>query len=288
MKNVLVVYNPNAGRKQSVRLKKKITDFLCSRGCSFKMFPVNELAESFTGNYDSLIVIGGDGTVNKAAVYCIGKDIPLGIVPAGTANLFAEKLGIKSNIKKTISVLVKQNIKACDVLKINDKYSVLRAGFGYDSDIICKTPQSLKNKFGYFAYFIAGILFALRLKKRSYKLTLDSNNIEISASCLIIANCSNMYKNYAQVGKSDVQDGIFEIFIMDIINPFVFFGEFLKIVFNINKDNKSVKFLHAKRLEIENEFITCHIDGEKIKLKGNIVIETLPFALKVFKPPAKD
>ena len=81
-------------------------------------------------------------------------------------------------MSKILKILEKENTKKIDVISINDKPCILRFGLGYDSDIIGKTPQSLKNKFGYFSYFIAGILFALRLMPQKYHITYDNNEID--------------------------------------------------------------------------------------------------------------
>ena len=114
-------------------------------------------------SYDTIIAMGGDGTVNKVANCVVNTDKVLGIIPTGTANLLAAKLGLSMDLKKTLKVIESGKTKSIDMMLINDKNSILRCGFGYDSDIICKTPQSLKNKFGYLAYFIAGIIFMMRL-----------------------------------------------------------------------------------------------------------------------------
>ena len=79
-------------------------------------------------------------------------------------------------------VLEKQNSQKIDVISINNEPCILRFGLGYDADIIGKTPQSIKNKFGYFSYFVAGILFALRLMPQDYHLAYDNNEIDVLES----------------------------------------------------------------------------------------------------------
>ena len=158
MNKVLVVFNYNAGRKQAVIHKKMIHDFLFKRGYKFKFVSIDEFMSNDFDEFDTIIAVGGDGTVNKVAQMVAFTDKTLAIIPTGTANLLAAKLGIPTNLRKNLKILSKENIKKIDALKINDEQCVLRCGFGYDSDIICKTPQSLKNRFGYLAYFIAGVI----------------------------------------------------------------------------------------------------------------------------------
>ncbi|MCR4881796.1 MAG: diacylglycerol kinase family lipid kinase [bacterium] len=283
MENILVVFNYNAGRKKAIKYKKILHKFLFKRGYSFKFVSVQDFQTNDFSEYKTIIAVGGDGTVNKVAQIAALTDKTLGIIPCGTANLLAAKLGISTNIKKALRTIQKKNIKEIDALKINDLQCILRCGFGYDSDIICKTPQTLKNKFGYFAYFIAGILFALRLKSKSYQITCDDNTFNIDASCIIIGNASNMYRNIVYLAdNSQIDDGLLDIFILKAQNPFSFFWEFLRIIFGIRINNPRAKYLKAKSVNIKNSWAVCHIDGEKTKLNKDIEINVIPGAVKVF------
>ena len=283
MNCVLIVTNFNAGRKKAVKYKKKVISFVLKHTKSFKFVDIDELREIDTNPYDTIIAMGGDGTVNKVLPYLIDSDKVLGIIPCGTANLLAAKLGLSYKLKKTFNIIEKNNIKKADVFDINGNKCILRFGLGYDSDIICKTPQSLKNKFGYFAYFIAGILFALRLKKKEYRMTIDGEKYEINASCIIIANSSNMYRNiFSLANNSQIDDGIADIFIMKTTNPITFFFEFIKILIGIRKDNSWAEYKKAKTIQIENSWLVSHIDGEKKILKEDIILNIEHNSVNVF------
>ena len=283
MNSVLVVTNFNAGRKQAVKFKKKVLDFIIKRTKDFKFVDIDELKTLDVTPFDTIFAMGGDGTVNKVLPYLAGTDKTLGIIPCGTANLLAAKLGFLGNLNKTLKTIEKNNIKEIDVLDINNQFCALRCGIGYDADIICKTPQSLKNKFGYFAYFVAGILFALRLKMRRYNFIIDGKNCETDASCIIIANAANMYRNFFATGSNCMlDDGLMEIFVLKTQNPILFFFEFLKIFFNIHKDSKIASYIKAKEIKTKENWLNCHIDGEKRILKDDISIKIQEKFIKVF------
>lgn len=283
MRNALVVFNYNAGRKQAVIYKKNIHRFLFRRCNKFKFVSIDEFEQTDLEEYDTIFAVGGDGTVNKVARYIAGTNKTLAIIPSGTANLLAAKLGIGTNLKKTLKIIDKNNIVNIDALNINGVLSFLRVGIGYDSDIICKTPQSLKNRFGYLAYFIAGIIFALRLVPITYEMVTESKRIRTKATCVIVANASNMYRNFISVGhNSEIDDGYFDIFILKAKNPISFFYEFLRITFGIKKNNSRAYYLKAKKLRLQNNWAVCHIDGEKTKLKDDIIINLEPEILKVY------
>ncbi len=284
MDNVLVVNNSNAGRKQALKCKKILLNFFIRNKKNYKFIDVHQLKDINTDDFNIIIAVGGDGTVNKIVPHILGSDKILGIIPCGTANLLAAKVGIPDNVKKALKIIEKGNTSLIDCFKINDKYSVLRIGFGFDSDIICKTPQSLKNKFGYLAYFFAGLLFSLKLKQKKYNITFDDNKkLSVVATCIIVANAGNMFKNFVSVSKNcKLDDGLADIFILKADNPFLFFFEFLNIIFGKKSSNSKAIYFQCSNISIKNDFCSCHIDGEKQKIKDNININIIPKSVKIF------
>ena len=283
MKNVLVINNQNAGRKKAIKYKKLVLQFLLRKNCSVKTIEINDFQHTSLDNFDTIIAIGGDGTINSIIPRIINTDKTLGIIPCGTANLLAAKLKIPMDPKKAIKILDDTNIKTIDTLKVQDNFSVLRFGLGYDSDIINKTPQSLKNKFGYFAYVLIGILFALRLKQKSYTIYFNNKKLSILATCIIVANAGNMYRNLISISNNcNLEDGKFDVFILKVKNPITFFIEFLEIIFNYKNSNSKAMYFQTEELLIKNDFSTGHIDGEKQKFKDDIKINIVPKSVKIF------
>ncbi len=284
MKKILVVENINAGKKNAVSADKIIEEFYLGKDVELNIVGIEDISEDAVKNSDVIITVGGDGTVNKVVPFAMKFDKPIGVIPCGTANLLSAKLKIPTDFKKALQVIENGQKLKIDVLKVNDNYSVLRTGFGYDADIICKTPQSLKNKFGYFSYFVAGVLFALRLKQQVYHLTYDNDKkLSVLATCLIIANAGNMYKNVVSISKNcRLDDGKFDVFILKVKNPILFFIEFLQIIFNKKSSNSKAMYFQTKNISIKNDYCVCHIDGEKQKIRDSIKIETIPCAVYVF------
>ena len=283
MKNTLVVFNYNAGRKKAVLSKKQLQKFLLTKTNKFKFVSIDDFDETDITDYEIIVAVGGDGTVNKIAKCVAGTDKILAIIPTGTANLLAAKLGLSNNLKKTLKILDKGNIKEIDLLNISGNLCILRLGIGYDSDIICKTPQSLKNRFGYIAYFIAGIIFATRLKPKKYEIYYEDKKLSADATCIIIANAPNMYHNTVSVANnSKLDDGLFEVFILKAKNPITFFFEFLKVLFGLRKNNSRAIYFSTSNIKIKNNWCASHIDGERTRLKNDIDIRVQKNAVKVF------
>ena len=282
MNNVLIVTNSSAGRKQAIKQKKKLQKILLRKRVNFRFVNIDKFEPLEIEEFDTIIVIGGDGTVNKVLPYMIGTDKILGIIPTGTANLLAAKLKIKS-VKQALKILDKENSTKIDLLRINRFLSILRCGLGFDADIIGKTPQTMKNKFGYFSYFIAGIIFALRLKNKEYIVSLNNQTRTINASCIIVANAGNMYKDLFSVAKSSMlDDGLFDVFILKTQNPILFFIELIKIMLNIKINSSIAEYLQGNSLKIKNNYCLAHIDGEKTKFTEDLNFEVVRDSINIY------
>lgn len=283
MNNVLVVANYNAGCRQAVFYKKKLHKYLMKKCKKFKFVTIDEIEDINSDEFDTIIAAGGDGTVNKVVSKIVDDAKDLIIIPCGTANLLAAKLGMSMNLDKTLKIIDKHNIKKIDLLKINDLPCILRCGFGYDADIICKTPQILKNILGYFAYFLAGIFFALRLTPKQYEIEADEKDITVTATCIIVANAANMCKNLISIAnESQLDDGMFDVFILKTKNIFSFLLELIKIIAGKHNSDCFAQYFRAKNLTIKNDWQLCHIDGEKIKLKNKISVKIQKQKINVY------
>ncbi len=286
MKQVLIVYNNNAGRKKGILYKRELHKYLFQDAESFKFITPDELSDFDTAPYETIVAMGGDGTVNAVVPHIINNpNKTLGIIPCGTANLLAEKLGISANFKKAFKVFRENNKTKIDVLKTNEAHCILRLGLGYDADIICKTPQSLKHKFGYFAYFVAGILFALRLKNKEYEIECDGAAQTVQASCIIVANAANMYRNWVSVARGcRLNDGLMDVFILKTENPIVYFFELLRMIFHGHQTNKNAMYFKTSKLSIKNKWMNAHIDGEKKNFQEEIEIDIQKSSINVICP----
>ena len=105
MKNVLVICNYKAGRKTAILNKKKLKKFLFKNAEKFKIIDICSDSELDVTDYDTIIAMGGDGTINQVIPYLINTNKTLGIIPCGTANLLAAKLGIPTDLKKALKII---------------------------------------------------------------------------------------------------------------------------------------------------------------------------------------
>ena len=135
---------------------------------------------------DRVVAVGGDGTVQMAAKQMLGSGIPLGILPAGSANGMAKELEIPNNPENALKVVTDGIIKSADVIRINDTEICLHlSDIGLNAKLIKYFEEhNWRGKLGY-----ARVLFKALRKKRPMKVKINLNGVEVERRCLYDRAC---------------------------------------------------------------------------------------------------
>ena len=113
--------------------------------------------EAIQHNVESIIVSGGDGTVSAVADAILGTKIPLGVISRGTANAFANALGIPEDLTLACQTIIDGNTRIVDAAKCNGSPMVLLAGIGFEAKTVENADREKKDRLGMFAYVLAGL-----------------------------------------------------------------------------------------------------------------------------------
>ena len=109
---------------------------------------------------DLVLALGGDGTINEVANGMIGSRVPLGILPAGTANVLAVEMGLGGRISKAIPRLAGSSPERISVgvlhNELGTRYFLMMAGIGLDAEIVYGINAELKKAIGKLAYWVGG------------------------------------------------------------------------------------------------------------------------------------
>lgn len=114
---------------------------------------------------DRVVAVGGDGTLKIVAEQLLGTDVPLGVLPAGSANGMARELAIPGDVEGSLNVVVNGELKPIDIISINDGDTCLHlSDIGLNAQVVKHYEQN--NWRGMFGY-LRSVLKTLR-KRRSY------------------------------------------------------------------------------------------------------------------------
>jgi diacylglycerol kinase (ATP) len=291
-KKMLFVINPGSGRKNKKQDKAlgSISDFCYKNKLPFETYltmgkddhdEIRKIIADF--NPESVVAVGGDGTVNLVSSLILNSGTSLGIIPAGSANGLAKDLGIPLRLEQALEVIRDGQIHAIDTLSINGNNCFHISDFGYNARIVRRfASSSLRGKILYLWF---GLIEFFSLKPFHYLLEHDGQKLEGDAFMIIItnANKSGANVNVNPLGEND--DGFFEISIFKPFFKLKFPVILYRLLNNTIYKSKYNIVLHCREAAINNiENTSVHIDGEPVELSKMIRVKILPKALKVIVP----
>ncbi|QJA08669.1 YegS/Rv2252/BmrU family lipid kinase [Romboutsia sp. CE17] len=274
MKKVKLVYNPNSGEKSIVNKLDSIIEIYQENNYILvpyrlsKSNPIKDAFEDIDDNYHHILISGGDGTVDMVinVIKELDINLPIGILPTGTANDFANALCLPFNVKEAIENIINSKPRKIDIGKVNDKYFINVASAGMFTDVSQKINPEFKNSMGRVSYYIKGIEEALHL--RGFNINVKSEEIEYRGDMyLMLVFNGKTAGNLNLAYKAEVDDGYLDVIIFKVtpipksipllINTLK--GEHLD---HINEDE--LLYFKTKKLTIEcSDDLTTDIDGEK-------------------------
>ncbi|MDR3227342.1 MAG: diacylglycerol kinase family lipid kinase [Prevotellaceae bacterium] len=231
-------------------------------------------------NFDIVVAVGGDGTINEIACALIHTKTALAIIPCGSGNGLARELHIPLKANKALQLLTEAKISDIDVCYFNEHPYFCTAGVGFDAAVSKVFAESGKR--GFFSYLISGLNAYIKMKPVRCKLTIGDETISAKAFDITFANAKQFGNNAYISPLADLRDGIIDVV---LIRSFPWFScpimgmrLFMK---NIHK-SKYVKIYKCKHAVLEVSENDCaHYDGESVPAKTRIEIKIEPLALKV-------
>lgn len=164
MKKLLFIFNPKSGKGLIKSKLFDIIDVFVKGGYDVTVYPTQRQGDATVktrehgGNYDVIVCSGGDGTLDEvvSGLTELDKRIPLGYIPSGSTNDFANSLDIPTNMMKAAQNIVDGELFSCDIGTFNHSTFIYVAAFGMFTDVSYLTDQGLKNALGHVAYLLEG------------------------------------------------------------------------------------------------------------------------------------
>lgn len=219
MKRAILLYNEKAGRgkiagkvESIVKMFSDVDCELCPQLLSFDKNPFDSVEKC-----DFVIIAGGDGTINYVvnSMMCRGLDIPLAIIPTGTANDFAGALGMSADVMKAVSQIIDGEVDNIDcglVEQIDQnekKYFINIFSFGIFTTTSQHTPQHLKKKVGRFAYLMEGLKELRTMHGIPLTITTDKEVFYFPTLMGLVLNGETAGR-VPLMRKSSLKDGMFD------------------------------------------------------------------------------
>jgi len=286
-RKALFIINPVSGGKKKDGVPELVAKYLDPTIFDYDVefttgiFHAHDLARAAVGEYEIVVAVGGDGTVNEIASAIAGTDTVLGIIPFGSGNGLARFLTIPMDSEEAIKTMNAGRTITIDAGKMNGQWFFNMAGMGFDAHISHVFANG-STKRGFVSYFKSSIQEISTYKSKNYHIEIDGMAYDREAFMLSMAN-SSQYGNNAHVSPTaSVQDGLLDVC---IIKPFPLwrFPEMGLRMFTKTADSsKYVEIIKGKHIVItRQEEGPIHLDGEPQVAGTAIDIEIVPNSLHV-------
>jgi len=271
MKKVRLIYNPFSGENAILNELDNIMRIHQEKGYQVVPYRIERDKDIYDSldilddNYEYILIAGGDGTVDSVVNVMMEKkiELPIAILPVGTANDFGKFLQIPNKIEDALKIILSSKPRAIDVGKINDKYFINVASTGLFTDVSQKTDVNLKNTIGKLAYYLKGIESLPNFRRLKVKLT--SKELEYDGEMyLILVFNGQTAGNFKLASRADVSDGYLDVIMIKAVQVYEILPLFIKMLRDEHLDSDKVIYFKTKDILIEsNEDIATDIDGEK-------------------------
>jgi YegS/Rv2252/BmrU family lipid kinase len=269
---VLFIFNPRSGKGLIRDSLLDIIDTMVKADFDLTVYTTQSQGDAIqkiereAKKYDRIICSGGDGTLDEVVTGIIrsGVDIPIGYIPAGSTNDFANSLGIPKEMTLAAKTAVSGKRFPCDVGDFNGDTFVYVAAFGLFTKVSYETPQQMKNALGHLAYILEGVKELKDIPSCSMEVRYDGNVITDTFIYGMITNSVSV-GGFKGITGSDVKldDGVFEVtLIKNPKNPLEL-NEIIACLTSLIDDSDLIYTFKTDEIQFSSkEKIAWTLDGE--------------------------
>jgi len=247
-----------------------------------------------------VVAAGGDGTVRACADALAGTQVPLAIVPLGTANLAARALGVPHGARGALAAAFGTHERRIDLAAamlddaagpadaVGTLTFAAMAGIGLDAQVVAATPRVLKRRASWLAYAAAG---AAHVRGRGVWFTVrldDGEPLARRARCVVVGNVGLLPGGFALLPRARLDDGVLDVGVLAPVGPGGWLRVAHRVVTGSGRDGPQLETHRARRVEITAETpLPREVDGEVIAAGRSLTVTLLRRSLTVRVPPAR-
>jgi len=236
-----------------------------------------------------VIVVGGDGTVRACAQALTGTDVPLAIVPAGSANLTARALGLPGRLLPALRVAFHGRDRPIDLGRADGSVFAAMAGIGLDAAVVAGAHRLAKRLAGWPAYAVAATGQLLR-RPVTFDIRIDGGApLRRVARCVTVGNSGALPGGFAVLPDARLDDGRLDVVVLAPAGPLGWADVGYRVALGSRRDDGQLERFRASTVEIRAAAevgLPRQLDGELIEPSATLTARVLPGALLVKAPPA--
>jgi diacylglycerol kinase (ATP) len=235
---------------------------------------------------DLVFVWGGDGTVQRCIDEVAGTDIPLAILPAGTANLLASNLNVPHDLAEAVLVGLHGDRRRIDTGSVNGERFAVMAGAGFDARMIADADRGAKDRLGRAAYIVTGIR-NLRMRPMRATIKVDGKRFfKGKVSCVLTANVGKILGGVEAFPKAQPDDGHLQLGVVTARNPIQWARTFGHLALGHPDQSPFAHVTQGKRFRIRFDHkVLFELDGGARPASKTLRIKVHPKSVTICVPP---
>ncbi|MCD4681561.1 MAG: diacylglycerol kinase family lipid kinase [Bacteroidales bacterium] len=239
--------------------------------------------EAIGENFNIIVAVGGDGSINEIARSIVNTNVSLGIIPTGSGNGLANHLHIPLKLIPAIKVINRNKTTNIDTASINKHLFVSIAGMGFDGLISKKYAKV--NKRGFWPYFRLVTEEFQKYKPKTYKIFIDGKKTIVDALMINFANTDQFGYNTSIAPEAKINDGMIDVAILQK-PPLIKIPYLVHLLYHKKiHHSKLMQLIKAKEVVVfQKKKRVVNVDGEAIKLGKRIKVRIKPASLKIIIP----
>jgi YegS/Rv2252/BmrU family lipid kinase len=235
--------------------------------------------------YDLVVAAGGDGTINEV-LNGLTADVPLGILPLGTANVLSRDLKIPiDDLEAACEILRTGEAHPMDLGWCNGRRFGLVAGIGFDAQAVKEVPPNIKDLIGAPAYVLSGLRALAQMERPlRYRLTLGKRKVKTRGMMLVVANAASYAGTLQLAPNASLNDGLLDLCLFRERGKLAFLWQWVLVL--LRRQLSHPNFIYAPITEVH---VICDPPAA-VQLDGDyfcttpVGIRVLPGVVKVMQP----
>jgi YegS/Rv2252/BmrU family lipid kinase len=298
LRKFIYFINPISGTKN----KSLVLEMISSR-TSAANIPFEILHTNAEGNYfylqekiaaekiTDIIICGGDGTVNQIANALQKTTVNIGIIPMGSGNGLAFAAKIPKRADKALDIIFKGNSRAIDAFYINNTFSCMLCGLGFDAQVAHDFAKQKKR--GLATYVKQSTKNFFKAGTYPFTIAINGNELHVDAFFISIANSNQFGNNFTIAPQASLHDGLLDIVVVNKMSKMKMLWSVLQQIrsgkVHAYEDKKfqrtDIGYFQTKKLTIGNPSnAPLHIDGDPVNTAAQFEIEIIEKAFNLLMP----
>lgn len=291
MPNFKFIVNPAAARGKCAKIGEKLESYCKSNGIDFhleytkKPGEATSIANCSVKNFECIVAVGGDGTINEVVNGMIDSKIKLGLIPAGCGNDLVRTLKFPNGLSQILDVLFSLKTRLIDIGKAGNTYFHNGLGIGFDAWVVQETLRIQKLR-GHFLYFYSILKTIYKYKSPFIQLSYGNSKREERIFMINAGNGIYMGGGLKLTPEAEIDDGLLDINIIEDLTKLEVIQNLLSVYRGTHTQLPQVTTNKIEQMVIESEEgFAMHVDGELISTdEKSLEVSIVPKAIEVIVP----